>query len=318
MSGFLALLVLTLGCLVARGADRLLHEAAWTWRHPRVARRLWTACAASQVGYVLALALLLAHDVWEHSLLWLTGAAKSDLHAAYAGGRDVSTTWNWTVVLALVALAAPAWSWVRRLRAAEHRRQAHRLLPGRRRRWDDAVLLLTPAAGPALYCLPGRRLFGSHPPLIIASEDAWTRLTDEERRAAVAHELAHLRRRHHRSVAMAETFAATAGRLGALPHYATEMRRLVELEADDDAGRAHGRHAVASALLRLSTGPGGPSRSPEAALSLGGRDVGRRVRRLLDPAAPAGLSLRATARAAATCLVAAPPALLASPLLLVL
>lgn len=278
---------------------------------------MWTACAASQVGCVLALSMLLAHDVWEHLLLWLTGAAKSDLHAAYAGGRDVSTTWNWTVVLALLTLAAPAWSWAKRVRAAEHRRQAHRLLPGRRRRWDDAVLLLTPASGPALYCLPGRRLFGSHPPLVIASEDAWTRLTDGERRAAVAHELAHLRRRHHRSVSLAETFAATAGRLGALPHYATEMRRLVELEADDDAGRAHGRHTVASALLRLSTGPG-PFQSPEAVLSLGGRDIGRRVLRLLDPAAPAHLTLHATVRVAAACLVAAPPALLASPLLLVL
>lgn len=317
MSGLLVLLVLTFGCLVARGADALLHEAAWSWRHPRMARRLWTACAASQVGCVLALALLLAHDVWEHSLLWLTGAAKPDLHAAYAGSRDVSTTWNWTVVLVLVALAVPAWSWSRRHRTTERRRLAHRLLPGARRQWDDAVLLLTPTSGAVLYCLPGRRLLGAQPPLVIASEDAWTRLTDDERRAAVANELAHLRRRHHRSVALAETFAATAGRLGALPHYAEEVRRLVELEADDDAGRAHGRHTVASALLRLSSPPG-PSPSPVTALPLGGSDVARRVRRLLAPAAPAGLILRATARMVATSLVAVPPALLASPLLLVL
>lgn len=69
-------------------------------------------------------------------------------------------------------------------------------------------------------------------------------------------------------MSVAEAFVATAGRLGALSHYASEVRRLVELEVDDDAGRAHGRPTVASALLRLSTGARSPW-SPDAALGLG-------------------------------------------------
>lgn len=317
MSSVLALLVLTLGCVVARGADRLLAGAAWTWRHPRVARRLWNAAAASQLGCLVTLALLLAHDVWEHLMLWVTGAAKPDLHAAYLGDRVVSTTWNWVVLVAVIALVAPALSWSTRLRTAERRRQAHRLLPGRRQPCGDAVLLVTPAPGPFLYCLPGRRVFGARPALVIATEEAWNRLSTAERRAAVAHELAHLHRSHHRSVALAEAFAATAGRLGALPHYATELRRLIELEADDDAGRTHGRRTVARALLRLSTIPE-PSHSPEAALSLGSHEIRRRVLRLLEPAVPSELALRASARTAAACLVAAPPAMLVAPLLLIL
>lgn len=314
MGNVLAFVVLALGVVVARGGDRVLVEAGWTWRHPRLARRLWNACAASQVGCLLAFGLLLAHDVWEHSLLWVTGAAKPDLHVAYAGDRDVSASWNLAALLPVVALTVIGGLWIARLRAAERRRQAHRLLPGRREPCAGAVLLLLPTPDSLLYCLPRRRVFGSRPPLVVASEEAWARLTYAERRAALAHELAHLRRGHHRAVSIAEVFAATAGRLGALPHYATEVRRLIELEADDEAGRAHGRRTVATALLSLSTAsPPSPSRG--AALALGGHDVRRRVLRLLEPAEPTGPVLRALARVAAAGLVATPPALLVAPLL---
>lgn len=316
MSIVLSFCVVAFAVLTARGVDRFMHDAAWTWRHPRIARRLWVSCAVSLAGCLLTLALLLAHDVWEHALLWLTDAAKPDLHAAYAGGRDVGTAWNWAAAIAVALLAAPACWWARQAWAAEGRRRVHRALDGRRQAWGGSTLLVTADADAPLYCVPGRRIFGVRRHVVVASESSWEQLSDEERGAAMAHELAHLRHRHHTTVALAEAFAGTAGRVGALPHLAAEVRRLVELEADDEAGRRFGRHVVASALLRLSV-VARPSGTATGALQAGGGDTHRRVLRLLGPAVPASPVMRASTFCAAGALIALPPFLLAAPLTIV-
>ena len=105
-------------------------------------------------------------------------------------------------------------------------------------------------------------------------------LSAEEVRAVVAHERAHLRGRHHLTLAL--VLAARR----ALPCRLTadavrEVGLLLEMIADDVAARRAGPSAVAKALLRLSGG------IPAGALGAGGESAQRRMSRLLEQQSPA-------------------------------
>lgn len=121
--------------------------------------------------------------------------------------------------------------------------------------WTDRVLDATVIEHEqaASYCLPGR-----HGPIVVTSE-AVRLLTREQLDAVLAHERAHQRGRHHLLLGLIASLRRAFPWLRMLRCTEEEVRRLVELLADDVAARDHGRRTVASALTVIGTGhvPGG-------------------------------------------------------------
>ena len=76
------------------------------------------------------------------------------------------------------------------------------------------------------------------------------------------------------------------------------------MAADDAAARAHGRPALAAALLRLAR-----AGTPDATLAAGEYDSVRRLQRLLAPPPPLGLPWRLAGTGTAAGVLAVPAAL---------
>ncbi len=108
-------------------------------------------------------------------------------------------------------------------------------------------------ASPACYCLPGRR------GRIVVTTRAIELLTPAQLGAVLAHERAHQRGRHHLLITLCWTLRRSFPGVRLIDYTDREVRRLVELLADDAAARHHGRHTVAAALAVLGDGhvPGG-------------------------------------------------------------
>lgn len=141
----------------------------------------------------------------------------------------------------------------------------------------------------------------------MVSAGALARLDDAELAAAIAHERAHIRRRH-RYVALYAELCRVLGRpLPGTTHAVRELRFHLERDADRCAvrGRAD-RLALASAICKAATVP---TRSAGIA-TLGGDGTVARVHELLDgDAASRARGLRALAAGAASLAVGAALAL---------
>jgi len=176
------------------------------------------------------------------------------------------------VVLLGASLAASA-STGRELAAAQQacRELGHRL---------DGVHVLADSRprAVAVLGLPGR---------VVLSTGMVALLSAGELDAVVAHERAHLRRRHHLGV-VAMRLAAIADPL--LRPMVAVTEHAVEREADEDAALVVGdRRTVARAVIRASLAgagsrPGGPE--DRSALAATAGDAPRRVEALLEPARP--------------------------------
>ncbi|HEU5332661.1 MAG TPA: M56 family metallopeptidase [Actinocrinis sp.] len=135
----------------------------------------------------------------------------------------------------------------------------------------------------ASYCLPGR---GGR---IVVTSKAIQLLTADQLSAVLAHERAHLRGRHHLLITFAAALRRAVPRVRLIAYTDREVRRLVELLADDAAARDHGALTVATALAVLGAGhvPGGALGVVEGPSALA------RIARLAGPSA--GLSRRRAA-----------------------
>lgn len=229
---------------------------------------------------VPAALLALAHDVLEHALMWALHADKDELHKQYASGA-VSVAWNGTALVA-VGMAALVVGVV----VTEHARV---VVDRRALRRDTTLqemahpgcsgtpLLVVPGPRPAAWCCPGRYR------AVYVTECAATSLPGAAFEALIAHESAHLERRHHRFIFGADVAGRLAARVGLLRNMRAKVRLLVELEADDVAVGRHGRKAVMRALLAVSS-PSGAVPVPHGAILLMAGSVGPRVHRLVfDP-----------------------------------
>lgn len=268
--------------VLARGDRYRRAPHAWLWvRH------------ATAAGTVLALmtgGLLLAHDVWEHAVTWALHAEKALVHSVYEAPGESPAYRNAAALLLVVLVAALAWVAAKAVLTRRSRMREHWLVTASARGHDIVALAadrgsdaspgatVVPYAQPAIYCISGRRGRAQ----IVVTSGALQRLSREQLEAALAHEEAHLRRRHHAMVLAAEVCSRALSWTGALRHHAPSVRMLVEQVADDDAARRHGPVAVASALLAMSTQA--PVGSPAPGLPLSGPgDPGARIRRLLRP-----------------------------------
>lgn len=124
-------------------------------------------------------------------------------------------------------------------------------LCGRRDHVLDATVIEHDRA--ASYCLPGR-----HGRIVVTSR-AIRLLSTDQLAAVLAHERAHQRGRHHLLLGLTGTLRRAFPWIRMLRCTEREVRRLVELLADDAAAREHGRLVVASALTVIGAGhvPGG-------------------------------------------------------------
>lgn len=157
-----------------------------------------------------------------------------------------------------------------------------------------------------VYCLPGR---GG---CVVFTSGALVRLSGAQRGAVLAHERAHLRGRHDLLVATAALLRTAFPRVRLFGRAWEQTVALIEMRADDVAGRRHGRRPLAEALLMLAD-----MTSPQAALGAGGTTTRMRIERLLSPPAAqppstwGGLA-RGIGVVVAAALLAASPVLLAA------
>jgi BlaR1 peptidase M56 len=120
-------------------------------------------------------------------------------------------------------------------------------------------------------------------PTLVVSAGALARLDDAELSAAIAHERAHIRRRHRFVLLFAELCRVLGRPLPGTAHAVRELRFQLERDADRSAVRDRAdRLALASAICKAATG--GASRAGMAAL--GGDGTAARVRELLQDAVP--------------------------------
>jgi hypothetical protein len=142
-------------------------------------------------------------------------------------------------------------------------------------------------------------------PTLVVSAGALTRLDDAELSAALAHERAHIRRRH-RWVLLFAVLCRVLGRpLPGTAHAVRALRFQIERDADRSAVRDRAdRLALASAICKAATT--GASTRPGMA-ALGGDGTAARVRELLQDAVPDAhpVRLRALAAGAAALVVGA-------------
>jgi Zn-dependent protease with chaperone function len=255
---------------LALAAIPILRRSRWTYRSPRVGIVLWQAVvltvATAATGLALAVGLLpygrgilpgLAHLARD-----ATGSAAAPQSfgapqiAAVVAGVLLATLW-------CAGLAGAAWSVAR---ARRHHRALLALVARQDERTGDALVLDHP--GVAAYCLPGRH------PSIVLSTGTLELLTDDQLRAVLAHERAHVAERHDLVVLPFVAWRWLLRRTKA----ADAVRLLVEMCADDSAARVCGRRHLADALSRFAAA--GAVASPAGALGAVDPGVEARILRL--------------------------------------
>jgi Zn-dependent protease with chaperone function len=145
---------------------------------------------------------------------------------------------------------------------------------------DGTATYVLAAGQPFAYAVGCRRAHA-----VVVSRGLLDLLDPRERTAVLAHELAHLRLRHHRALFFAQVVATTFGRLAPAARRArASLARELEVLADQEAARRTGDPLVlARALAKTAlAGLAGWPR-PITALSFGGeQDLTYRLDRLTD------------------------------------
>jgi Zn-dependent protease with chaperone function len=276
----------------------LLSRASWLERSPRIGIAAWQALSVSLVSAVLLAGLSLAVPAipWTTDLAELIRTCAMTILAQYStpGGAVVSAT---GAAAALVILARVAYCIVAdRTLAARNRKaqlDALALIARPHLRYDALVVEHTAAAA---YCLPGRAR------QVVLTSATLSALDHSQLLAVLAHERAHLRGRHDLILAAADSLQRAFPRIAAFRTARTELGRLVEMLADDNAARQSDRTTVATALVRLAE----HGMTPVTALGAGGESALSRVRRLISPVRPLGAGRTTLAALALGMLVAVP------------
>lgn len=284
----------------------LLRRSEWPDRSPRMGILAWQTLSLSILASVLlaGAALALPEIPFSADLATLLSACTAGLRAQYAtpGGAALSLSGG---MLAVTVLARVAYCLVAGLvTARRQRRQQLDALAMVSRRRDGSDTLVVDHATVAMYCLPGR-----HPQIVVTTA-AVAALDHDQLAAALAHERAHLRGRHHLVLTASDILRRAFPRIRAFrdAHHAT--MRLIELHADDIAARRNDRLTIATSLVRLAE-----ATAPAAALGAGGSASLARVRRLVAPADPLSAAGSAIALLAAGALLALPVAVVVAPAL---
>lgn len=247
-----------------------LAAADWPRRSPAAALLLWQA-----VGITAG---LLAVEAIVTVALAPAGPTHAEAAQAVVDGR-APTRW-WSVVAAVIAavlvlrlVSVFTVSAVRTLRARHRNRvlvdlvaTRNPLLPGTRVVDHDL---------PLAYCLPGLR------PRVVLSRGVLALLREDEVRAVLAHEDAHVVQRHDLVVLPFSAFGTTFPRLRPVRTASEQVALLVEMLADDRAARLHPPDVLARALYKVGT-----ASVPSGGLGATADGVLLRAQRLVCPPLP--------------------------------
>jgi len=277
-----------IGCVAAA---HLLASASWPRRSPAVAIALWQGIGLGWgVATVGALAGFGSSGLAGRPGTGLSGVAGAAARAAQLlVGAGAAEPRQWDVlstlrVLSLLAgialLAVLCWILLAAVTAVLRARHRQRALLGLLAHDDPkvpgALVVDHPAA--AAYCVPGLRS------AIVISAGALDLLDQAELEAVLAHERAHLRARHD-LVLLPFSALLRAFRWSAVALEANrEVALLVEMMADDRAGRRLPARELATALLRVGASGG---QAPPGALAVADT-AGERGSRTRGTSAPVG------------------------------
>ena len=195
-----------------------------------------TAGLAASAVLVPALLAMGNSPRWYGTHLVPGGAAASLLSAAALGVVGARTICFW-----------------RRLRRARRAVRVEGWL-GRHEHCGDHDVVFVPAPEPVAYSVHGER--GQ----VVVTDGLASALSAEALSLVIAHERAHLRRRHGRYLALAALVEAIGGGIGPVSRASLALRLAVERAADEEAAGAdlRDRLRLASALRRLAmTSPAG-------------------------------------------------------------
>lgn len=260
--------------LVGVVAPYFLARARWTHRAPAVAVLAWQGL---MVTFIVSAALAVYHIVLleQHVHDGLVGLLSACGLAPDAppGGAE-PTLFDVAALLAPAAIVLLPAGWLARtLWIARRERRLHLdMLTLVGRPSPEYGAMIVEHAVPAVYCLPGRSR------RTVVTQGALDALSDEQLRAVLEHEQAHIVGRHHLIQAVVQAFARAFPKLPLARHAKEQTALLVEMIADDRALRFHSRDALATAMCEVAAG-----RAPQPALGAGGPSALIRLRRVLTP-----------------------------------
>jgi Zn-dependent protease with chaperone function len=272
----------------------------WAARSPRLAMTLWLVLP---VSWVAALVLAILAATAPLPLSW-PGSPRGGGRVLLAGqavpgGRAIAVAG--LLVAAAVVLRAAGCVACELHRGRRDRREHAALVATTGRPGDEPGVAIVDHDAPAVYCLPCGRY------QIVISAGALAALTREQLCAVLAHERAHLHRRHHVILALATALSRAFPRVPLLTQAQPKLAMLAEMAADDAAARRHRRDDLAAALVVLARAGARP-----ATLSASGPEAIARLQRILATQQPrAGL-----ARLAAIAGLIPPVAIACLPLIL--
>lgn len=292
--------------VMATGGAWLLRESVWPGHAPRLAIAAWQALAVSVLSSVLlgAVAMSVRLHLISTDLADLLHVCAMNLQAAYATpGGAVTTTLAIAVMVAVSTRAV--WGIASTLRhAARQRHRQRQILQLVACRDPELDVLVLQHPAPSVFCLPGRDRS------IVVTSTALALLSRSELAAVLVHERAHLRSRHHLLVAISQGLARAFPGVPVFTWGHQQVRRLVELAADDQACRRHRPSCVADAILLLAD-----ATPPAAALALGGEATELRLRRLTGRQRPLRRGMRSTLGGLVAAVLIAPAVIAAVPAL---
>jgi Zn-dependent protease with chaperone function len=274
----------------------LYRHDGWLARAPRLGATLLLAVAWSILValFLAGLTIALPGTALSSGLSHLLDACILRLRAAYVtpGGAAAAGA-GLTLSAAIATRTGWALATVVRGRRAERRRQRTLIaLCGRRTPSRGAVILDQPQ--PAAYCVAGRTN------AVVVTSGALDLLTPEQVAAVLAHEQAHRQGRHHRALAAAALAERALPELPLMRQLPRQVRRLLELHADDTAARGHDPQTLATALVAFASAQAGRPAgvTPASALAAADGDTAERIRRLILPPTTLSRRRRRTVRAA--------------------
>lgn len=298
------LILLGYALVVGTVGARWLQHLRWPERAPGVGILVWQSLSGSVVLSVVlagtALALPSLPVTTDLADLLHACALAVQAHYATPGGAGVAVAGAAlaTAVIGRVAFCMiVGWSITRRLQTVQRRGLA---LVAHRHVATGAMVLQHQT--PAVYCMPGRR--GE----VVLTSAALDALDGPEVAAVLAHERAHLRRRHDIVLVAANALRAAFPFIPLFGIAKVQSERLVEMHADDVASRRSDRRVLATALVTLAG-----ATHPVGTLGAGGDCALARVRRLTNPVEPLGIACSVLAVTAAVAVVMVPLLIGAAP-----
>lgn len=294
--GYAALLIGVVGPLLA--------TATWPERAPRLGIAAWQVVSASIVFAVIlgALTFALPAGSLGGRVASFVEACVHVLRTAYAAPQQAVPASIALAVIVGVTARLGYCLFAEVIAASRARRRHARMLALVASPLPHLDVLVVRDPSAVVYCVPGRAS------RVVVTTGALESLTAPQLQAVLAHERAHLRGRH--DVVLVAASALARG-IPFVPLFTTahgEMARLLEMLADDEAGRCHGRSSVATALVHLAT-----CVPPRAGLAAGGPTVLSRIQRLMTPARPLGAARALLAGAAVVLVLLAPAAMVVIP-----